>query len=289
MSQRIWKRAMLAGIELEYVVEGTGAPVVLIHPGHFADWFMPLLDESALADHYQVLAYHRVGCVGSSPITDSIGFAEQAAHCRLLMRHLGIARAHVVGHSSSGLVALQLALDSPDTVHTLALLEPSAVTLLSSGAPGPGSSLDAIFQRYYAGDKAGAVNAFLEGVCGPGYRAVLDQKLPGAFAQHVADADTFFLHEAPAVLHWVFTREDTQRITQPVLMAIGAKSNDAMTDAIQELLLSWLPNAEPFVLPDATHLMQVENPRGMAEGLVAFYARHPLAAGHGIIGEGVAP
>jgi pimeloyl-ACP methyl ester carboxylesterase len=196
------------------------------------------------------------------------------------MRHLGIARAHIVGHSSSGLVALQLALDSPDTVHTLALLEPSAVTLLRPETPGPGSSLDATFQRYYAGDKAGAVDDFLEGTCGPGYRAVLDQALPGAFAQHVADADTFFLHEAPAVLHWVFTREDARRITQPVLMAIGAKSDDAMTNAIQEVLLSWLPNAEPFVLPDATHLMQVENPRGMAEGLVAFYARHPLNEGH---------
>jgi pimeloyl-ACP methyl ester carboxylesterase len=80
MNQRSWKRAMLAGIELEYVVEGTGEPVVLIHPGHFADWFIPLLDESALADHYQVLTYHRVGCGGSSPITDSIGFAEQATH-----------------------------------------------------------------------------------------------------------------------------------------------------------------------------------------------------------------
>jgi pimeloyl-ACP methyl ester carboxylesterase len=95
----------------------------------------------------------------------------------------------------------------------------------------------------------------------------------------VADADTFFLHEAPAVLHWLFTREDARRITQPVLMAIGAKSNDAMTNSIQDVLLSWLPNAEPFVLPDATHLMQVENPRGMAEGLVAFYARHPLDEG----------
>jgi pimeloyl-ACP methyl ester carboxylesterase len=109
---------------------------------------------------------------------------------------------------------------------------------------------------------------------------VLDQELPGAFEQHVADADTFFLHEAPAVLHWLFTREDARRITQPVLMAIGAKSDDAMTNSIQDVLLSWLPNAEPFVLPDATHLMQVENPRGMAEGLVAFYARHPLGEDH---------
>ena len=43
------KRALLAGIELEYEVYGDGAPVVLIHPGIFAKWFDPLIRESSLA------------------------------------------------------------------------------------------------------------------------------------------------------------------------------------------------------------------------------------------------
>lgn len=37
-----------------------------------------------------------------------------------------------------------------------------------------------------------------------------------------------------------------------------------------QLLLDWLPDAEGFVLPGATHFLQVENPRGMAEALAAF-------------------
>jgi hypothetical protein len=37
-----------------------------------------------------------------------------------------------------------------------------------------------------------------------------------------------------------------------------------------------MPNVEPFDLPDAKHLLHVQNPRGMAEGLAAFLARHPL-------------
>ena len=41
----------------------------------------------------------------------------------------------------------------------------------------------------------------------------------------------------------------------------------------QELLLSWLPNVEPFVLDGATHLLHVQNPRGMAEALAAFVSR----------------
>jgi pimeloyl-ACP methyl ester carboxylesterase len=59
---------------------------------------------------------------------------------------------------------------------------------------------------------------------------------------------------------------------------MGAKSKDLdpIWEERQQLLLSWLPSAEPFILPDATHLLQVQNPRGMAEGLAAFFARHPL-------------
>ena len=108
---------------------------------------------------------------------------------------------------------------------------------------------------------------------------MLDQVLPGAFEQAVADADTFFGQELPAVQQWSFTREDARRITQPVLAAVGAKSQelDPIWGERQDLLLSWLPDAEPFVLPGTTHLMQVQNPRGMAEGLATFFARHPLS------------
>jgi pimeloyl-ACP methyl ester carboxylesterase len=79
-----------------------------------------------------MLHYHRVGCVGSSPITAPVSMEQHASHCRALMLHLGIASAHVVGHSSSGNVALQLALDSPDVVRSLAILEPALMSMPSA-------------------------------------------------------------------------------------------------------------------------------------------------------------
>ena len=278
MTQRRMDRATLDGIELEYELRGTGEPVVLIHPGHFADWLMPLLDEPVLTGRYRVLSYHRVGCAGSSPVAGPVSFAQQAAHCHSLMRHFGIARTHVVGHSSGGNIALQLALDAPHAVHSLALLEPALMAVPS--AQTSRAFLGAAIQLCRAGDKAGAVDTFLQGVCGPSYRAVLDQALPGAFAQHVVDADTFFGQELPALQQWSFTREDARRITQPVLAVIGAQSQerDPIHGERQALLLAWLPNVEPFALPDATHLLQLQNLRGMAEGLAAFFARHPLPA-----------
>src|SRR5262249_45390838 len=134
-------------------------------------------------------------------------------------------------------------------------------------------------QLYRAGDKAGAIDTFLRGVCGPEYRAALDQALPGAFDQHVADADTFFAQELPALQQWVFTQEDAKRLIQPALAVVSTRSLefDPIWGERHELLLDWLPNVESFVLPDATHLLHLENPRGMAEGLAAFFARHRLS------------
>ena len=113
------------GTSLEYQLRGTGAgePVVLIHWGVAATWAGPLLNQPALASRYQLLSYHRAGFAGSGPLQGPPAMAAHAAHCHQLMRQLGITRAHIVGHSSSVPVALQLALDAPEAVHTLTLME----------------------------------------------------------------------------------------------------------------------------------------------------------------------
>ncbi len=270
------KRVALDGIELEYETRGDGEPVVLIHAGVFADWFKPLLDEPALTDRYLLIRYHRVGYAGSSRVAGSVSLAQHAAHLRSMMRHLGIARAHIVGHSSSGNIALQLALDAPDVVQTLAVLEPALMTVPS--AQTARSFVGTAMQLYRAGDKAGAVDTFLLGTCGPGYRALLDRVLPEAFDHAVADADTFFGQEMPAIQQWPFSRDDARRITQPILAVVGEMSMEMspIWDERQQLLLTWLPNAEPFVLSGAAHLLYLQNPQGMAEGLAAFLARHRL-------------
>jgi 3-oxoadipate enol-lactonase len=104
--------------------------------------------------------------------------------------------------------------------------------------------------------------------------------LPGAFDQHVADAAAFFEQELPALMRWTFTPDEARRILQPVLAVAGAASQafDRIWSERHDLLLSWLPNAEPFVVPGATHLLQVQEPRAVANALAAFFARHPLPA-----------
>jgi pimeloyl-ACP methyl ester carboxylesterase len=265
-------RARVEGVELEYELRGTGEPVVLVHNGAGPDWYAPLVAEPALADRYRLLTYHRAGYAGSGPLPAPLTFEGEAARCRALMRHLGIERAHLVGHSSSGNMVLQLALDAPEVVGSLVLLEPALVTAAPSTARVPRA-----VELYRAGDRAGAVDLFLQGTCGPDYRTALERALPGAFDRAVAGADTFFTQELPALRQWRFGPEEARRVTRPVLAVVGERT-DPVHRQRWELLLGWLPNAEPFVLPGATHLLHLENPDATAEGMAAFFARHRLVA-----------
>ena len=62
-----------------------------------------------------------------------------------------------------------------------------------------------------------------------------------------------------------------------MLLLLGGRSTPTFPER-RELLLSWLPNAEPCDLPDVRHLLHVERPAAVAEALAGFFARHPLGA-----------
>jgi pimeloyl-ACP methyl ester carboxylesterase len=272
------ERAKLEGAELEYEVSGTGEPVVFIHGAFVADTFRPLLAEPSLAGRYGLILHHRRGYAGSSRASRQVSVARHASDCRALLHHLGMERAHVVGHSYGGIVALQLALETPDVVHSLALLEPGL--MVGASAQGYRESLARGVERYREAGAEVVVDEFLQARW-PGYRATLDRVLPGAFAQAVADAETWFECEATGQLGWHFGKSEVRRISQPTLSVLGGES-DALWSRFGEthrLLLEWLPRAEGFVVPGATHFMQIQDPRGMAEVLAAFWARHRLPAG----------
>ena len=117
------KSTKVNGVELEFEVSGWGEPLLFIS-SVLADGFTPLLSEPALADHYQLISYHRRGWGGSTQTPAPVSVADHAADAAALLESLGVPRAHVAGHSTGAVVAAQLALDEPAIVQTLVLLEP---------------------------------------------------------------------------------------------------------------------------------------------------------------------
>lgn len=274
MNRQAMQRTKINGVELEMRDRGSGEPVVFVH-GAMGDECFAVLEEPALANHYRLIHYHRRGWGDSEPLTAPLTIEQQAADCRAVMHHLGIERAHLVGQSYGGIILLQTALDTPDAVQSLALLEPALPAVLFN-APSFGAVMAKAVPLYEAGDKAGAMELFGQTVIGPNFHAVLDQSLPpGYFDRWVADADTFFQYDAPAMQPWSFTQAEAARIIQPVLNMRGADTQPYFCD-IYETIQAWLPHAENVILPDATHAMLQTNPKGAAERLADFFASHPL-------------
>jgi pimeloyl-ACP methyl ester carboxylesterase len=267
-------QANVDGITLKYEERGSGEPVVFIHGALLAGTYRPLMGQSAL-EGYRVIGYHRRGYAGSTGDA-AVPISRQAADCVGLLRSLDAAPAHIVGHSSGGAIAIQIALDNPEVVRSLAVLEPALLDVPSGAALF--EMLAPSVAVFDGGDSAGAVDAFLRPVCGANYRASVDCAIPGDWDQAVQDAATFFAGEFPAVGGWALTREDAARINKPVLSVLGADTGQSIGlpvyTEIHERCLEWFPNAKPFVLPNAAHLLQVENPHDMAEGLAAFLANN---------------
>ena len=263
------------GVELEYEVIGAGEPVLLISPV-IADGFLPLLAEPALANHNQLIRYHKRGWVGSTHTPPPVSIADHAADAAALLDHLEVRRAHIAGHSSGAAVAMQLALDHPEYVHTLMLLELSLLSVPSGEAfftqVGPA------FEAYASGDHADALAIFMGVVSGLEWtscRALLEERAPGAVAQAISDADTFFGIELPALTEWEFGAEQAAAIHQPVLSVLGSETLPLWVE-VAEFLRSALPQVDECTIEGVGHLLHVQRPEPVARGMAEFLDRYPI-------------
>ena len=189
------------------------------------------------------------------------------------MRHLGLGSAHVAGHSYRGVIALQLALDAPDLVHSLALLEPAL--LMVPGAQAFMEQAAPVFAAYERGDKEAAVEMFIQGVGRPNSREIVENAIPGGFDQAIRDADTFFTIEVPALEAWKFDADAARRITQPVLYMLSEDCLPLFAEG-RALTHEWLPQTEDLLVRGVCHLLQMESAEAVAAGLAAFFEAHPL-------------
>lgn len=114
--------ANVNGINIHYVVGGSGEPLLLIH-GFGQNWYMwnRLLPE--LSKHFTVIAPDLPG-LGESDKPDS-GYTKKqlAAHLHTLMQQLGFKSEYVVGHDIGLMVAYAYAAQFGDEVKKVALLD----------------------------------------------------------------------------------------------------------------------------------------------------------------------
>ena len=271
------EHAKVNGVELEYEVVGSGEPVLLISPV-LADGFLPLVAEPSLNERYQLIRYHKRGWVGSTHPSTPVSVADHAADATALLDHLGIARAHVVGHSSGAAVAAQLALDEPDRVATLALLELSIFSVPSgAGVPRGGSPGTRGVRQRRPRSGAGDVpqrrqRTRLGGMPSPARRACPRRRAPGDQGRrHV------LRRRAPRP-HPVGLQRRTGRSDPPTRALRAGQQHRTLWVEVAEFLRTTMPDVEERTIDGVGHLLHIQQPEPVAQQITEFLQRHPITA-----------
>ncbi len=142
------------GLKINYLAVGDGAgmPMVFIHGfgGDLSSWQM---NQAALASGRRALAPDLPGHGASSKSAPAGGVEGLATVVGAWLDVVGVAKAHLVGHSLGGAVALVLALREPARVASLTLVAPAGF--------GPDINADFI-DAFRAADKRRSMRAVLE-------------------------------------------------------------------------------------------------------------------------------
>jgi pyruvate dehydrogenase E2 component (dihydrolipoyllysine-residue acetyltransferase) len=117
-----------AGLRLRYLAlgEGDSVPALLLH-GFGADFNTWMFNQPALADGRRVIALDLPGHGGSTKQVNHADPENLAATIGHALDALGIKRAHLVGHSMGGGIAIFFALSQPERVATLSLIASAAL------------------------------------------------------------------------------------------------------------------------------------------------------------------
>lgn len=124
------------GKRIYYDEAGSGPPLLLIcgMVGVRQIW-SPHIPE--LSKHFRMIMIDNRESGECEPESGNYTLADMAGDCADLLRALSIDRAHVLGHSMGGFIALNLAVDYPAIIDRLVLVSTTPATGAAIGRPAP--------------------------------------------------------------------------------------------------------------------------------------------------------
>lgn len=279
---------MTTGAEIAFWDQGAGEPVLLVHASFGAEWFAPVAD---LLPGYRVVRTHRAGYGQSLDLSHQLGLedlglidlslvdlslVDHARHLAEVLHFRGIEQAHVVGHSSGGSIALQLAASYPELVRSMVLLEPAFP--YAPDEPRRDAMRNAIAAAK-EGDLDRAFDFFPGSALSPGYRDVLTRALgKDGLKESVESGKYFFEREISALAGWDSDAAGLDALEQPTLLVAGGEGERLNTPhrARIRALASRMRNAKQASLEGVSHGMPLENPSLVAEVILAFIRQNPI-------------
>ncbi len=117
------------GLKIHYKSLGQGKPIILVH-GSSNDWREWYMNIPILAKQFRVIALDLPG-FGLSESSGPLSLSWMSSFLNSFMRAVGLEKADVIGHSLGGMIALAFALDFPDRVRKVVLVNSAGLGELS--------------------------------------------------------------------------------------------------------------------------------------------------------------
>lgn len=241
--------------------DGHGAPALFIHCSlaHARAW-------DGVAARLPGLAMTGFDMPGHGQSADWTGQGDYQDVTTAIARSFLQGPTHLIGHSFGATVALRLALEAPELVQSLILIEP---VLFAAAEPQALARHERAFAPFVAAYEAGqteqATRIFTEmwgtgqnwADLSPRQRAYATARIPLVVAGSPATFDDRAETLAPGRL---------EALDIPVLLLEGAASPPVIA-AIQTALQARLPQAEREVIEGAGHMLPVTHPGAVATAI----------------------
>ena len=256
------------GVQIHYVDEGSGEPVVLLHGftgSAQRHWGRTGVIDALQAAGYRVLAMDCRGHGQSGKPEDPAAYGLQMVDDVIrLLDHLDVERAHLVGYSMGGAIVNQLIVHNPDRVAT--------ATLVGAGFDDPDEASSS-FLALADGFEREDASALIRGVTSSDGDGPSEDEIAAMSA-------SLFERNPPEVLAAVarglsalyeVTPDELRSVTLPAL-AITGEFDTQNIPAVRRMA-DVLASLEVVEIPGASHATSV---RPSAAHLVEFFGRHPI-------------
>lgn len=241
------------GVEIHYIVEGRGDPVVLLHgiTGTAASNWGGAGIIGRLAEEFQVIAVDQRGHGMSGKPHDPASYGERMALDVVdLLDHLRLQQAHVVGYSMGGFITMKLVALAPDRL--------MSAVVGGAGWSSPELRDQAMFDALAASLEAGKGGGPLVEFLWPGEEPPTPEQVQAIGQAMVASNDQMALAAVVRGMAALDVNAELLRINKvPTLNIIGSddplKPNaDALVDVMQEHRL--------HVIEGANHMTTLNSP-----------------------------
>lgn len=270
------RRVEVNGVELHYVEQGQGTPVVLLHPGQ-GDYRWWPAQFRALRRTHRVISYsRRYHFPNDNPIASGNHSAlVDAEDLKGFITTLGLGPVHLVGVSYGALTALTFATMHPDLVRSMVLAEPPVYSWVT-GDPA-GAALYQTFrstvhepagQAFAAGDPRSAMRILTDALDGAG---AFDRLPPDHREAVLADARFYQALTASSDPYPDLSRSQAGALTMPILLVRG-EDTDPLHKLVTEEVGRVLADARRVTVGWAGHSSPRQNPDSFNYAMLEFLA-----------------